>query len=77
MSIIDMINEEIYDYNMLDNYSISKEECFKFKGLGLWGKSSFRIKMFESVDIIQWLCGNEEYQNWVYNLDKKKEVDNK
>ena len=69
MSLIDMINEEIYEWDMIDTHHFSKEEARRWKDCIPYSINN--DNRWEHIAIIQWLYYDEkDYHNWVYNLDQ-------
>ena len=73
MSLIDMINEEIYEWEMANNPTeIPLEAYLRIKQLSPW--TYYKKGEFEHNSIRQWLYYDEkEYHNWVYNLGQVTE----
>ena len=69
MSLIDMINEEIYEWDMINTNGFSKEEACRWKACIPYSINN--DNRWEHIAIIQWLYYDEaHYHNWVYNLDQ-------
>lgn len=76
-NFIEMIEQERYDWNMINSDGLTNEEYRRMRDFFRWEYHS--RKQFEQNCIVQWLYFDEElYRNWIYDLDRKpnEEKDN-
>ena len=69
-NIIEMVEQERYDWDMVNTLAEMPQEAY------LQLKHNYALrdkKRFQHIAIYQWLYFDENlYRNWVYNLDRKE-----